>query len=46
MSKDNQKKQYKKFIMAVAGFFILILGITLILVWWANVMLSFYSKGR
>jgi len=39
MTKDDQKNTYKKFIMYVIGFFILILGITLILAWWENVIL-------
>jgi len=43
MPKDDQKKTYKKFIMAVAGFFILILGITLILAWWQDVVI--FLKG-
>jgi len=39
MPKDDQKNTYKKFIMYVIGFFILILGITLILAWWENVII-------
>lgn len=39
MTKDNQNSTYKKFIMYVIGFFILILGITLILTWWENVII-------
>jgi len=41
MGKVNQKKAYKKFILFVVGFFVLILGITLILVWWSNVVVLF-----
>jgi len=37
MAKDVQKNTYKKFITLLVGFFILILGITLILTWWADV---------
>lgn len=39
MAKDNQKNTYKKFVMYIVGFFILILGITLILTWWADVVI-------
>lgn len=39
MPKDDQKNTYKKFIMYVIGFFVLILGITLILAWWENVII-------
>jgi len=41
MAKDSQKSTYKKFLLFVVGFFILILGITLILVWWSNVLILF-----
>jgi hypothetical protein len=34
MAVDNQNDTFKKFILFVIGFFVLILGITLILVWW------------
>jgi len=37
MEKKDQKSSYKKFVLFVVGFFILILGITLILVWWMDV---------
>ena len=43
MTKDNQKAAYKKFILFVIGFFILILGVTLILVWGQYV--AFLFKG-
>ena len=43
MVKDNQKSTYKKFVMFVIGFFILILGITLILAWWEDVVIL--AKG-
>ena len=39
MAKDNQKNTYKKFVMYIVGFFILILGITLILTWRADVVI-------
>ena len=38
MVKDHQKSTYKKFLMFLIGFFILILGITLILAWWEDVV--------
>jgi len=38
MTKNSQTKNYKKFVLFVAGFFVLILGITLILVWWKDVV--------
>ena len=38
MAKDDQKNTYKKFLLFVIGFFILILGITLILLWWEDVL--------
>ena len=41
MAKDDQKSTYKKFIMFVFGFFILILGTTLILAWWTDVIIFF-----
>jgi len=37
MAKDQQKNAYKKFVTFLIGFFILILGITLILAWWEDV---------
>jgi len=41
MEENNQKKSYKKFVLFVIGFFILILGITLILFWWMDVAVLF-----
>ena len=41
MKKDDQKKGYKKFVLFVAGFFILVLGVTLILVCWRDVVSLF-----
>ena len=41
MAKDDQKSTYKKFIMFLVGFFILILGVTLILAWWQDVVILF-----
>lgn len=38
MAKDQQKSTYKKFVTFLIGFFILILGITLILAWWEDVV--------
>lgn len=38
MAKDEQKSDYKKFILLVVGFFILTLGVTLALVWWDDFM--------
>ena len=38
MAKDDQKNTYKKFILFLAGVFVLILGVTLILVWWKDVV--------
>lgn len=38
MTKDVQKSSYKKFILLVIGFFVLILGVTLALVWWNDFM--------
>ena len=43
MTKDDQNKTFKKFLLFVIGFFILILGIMLILVWWQYV--AFLFKG-
>jgi len=37
MVKKENNKTYKKFLLFVVGFFILILGVTLILVWWSDV---------
>ena len=41
MTKNDQTNTYKKFIMLLVGFFILILGITLILSWWRDVVILF-----
>ena len=41
MTKDNQKDNYKKFVLFVTGFFVLVLGVTLILVWWKDVAVLF-----
>lgn len=41
MAKDNQKSAYKKFVLFVAGFFVLVLGVTLILVWAGDVAALF-----
>ena len=41
MAKDSQKSAYKKFLMFCIGFFILILGVTLILAWWESVVVLF-----
>ena len=41
MEKDDRKNSYKKFVLFVAGFFVLILGITLILVCWEDVVALF-----
>jgi len=41
MVKDDQKSSYKKFILFLGGFFVLILGITLTLLWWKDVVALF-----
>ena len=41
MAKDDPKKTYKRFILFLVGFFIVILGITLILAWWKDVVILF-----
>lgn len=41
MAKDSQKSTYKRFLMFLVGFFILILGVTLILAWWKDVVILF-----
>ena len=41
MTKSDQKGTYKKFILFLVGFLILILGITLILAWWKDVVVLF-----
>ena len=37
-TKENNDSLYKKFIKYLAGTFVLILGITLVLVWWDDVV--------
>ncbi len=39
MTKSNSENKYKKFVLFVAGIFILVLGITLVLLWWTDVMI-------
>jgi hypothetical protein len=41
MAKDDQKNSYKKFVLFAAGFFVLVLGVTLILVCWKDVVALF-----
>lgn len=41
MVSDNRKNSYKKFVLCVGGFFILVLGMTLILVCWKDVVALF-----
>jgi len=41
MAKKNESKIYKKFLLFIIGFFILVLGITLILVWFEQVAILF-----
>lgn len=41
MAKDDRKDAYKKFVLFLAGIFVLVLGITLILVWWKDVAALF-----
>ena len=41
MDKDIQEGNYKKFVLFAAGFFTLVLGITLILVCWRDVVSLF-----
>ena len=41
MANDDPKNTYKKFVLFLAGFFVLILGITLILIWWDDVVVLF-----
>jgi len=38
MTETSMKKEYKMFLMFLLGIFILVLGITFILVWWEDVM--------
>ena len=37
----NQKNSYKKFVLYLVGSFFLILGITLVLIWWQDVVVLF-----
>ena len=41
MGKDPQKENYKRFVLFVIGFFVLVLGVTLILVWWKDLVTLF-----
>ena len=41
MTEGTSKSSHKIFFLFVIGFFILILGITLTLVWWPHVVLLF-----
>ena len=41
MTLDDQKPAYKKFIFFMVGMFILVLGITLVLIWWKDVVILF-----
>ena len=41
MAKDAEKNSYRRFILFVAGFFILVLGVTLILIWWKDLVVIF-----
>ena len=41
MVKTLSENNYKKFVLFVIGFFVLVLGITLILVWWKDVVALF-----
>ena len=41
MEKDDQKKNYKRFVLFMAGCFVLVLGVTLILVCWKDVVTLF-----
>ncbi len=41
MSKENDKAGYKKFLMFLVGVFVLILGVTFVLVWWEDVAAVF-----
>ena len=41
MEKDDQKKSCKKFVLLVGGLFILVLGSTLILACWQDVVALF-----
>jgi len=41
MTDKQGKPPYKKFVLFAVGFFVLILGVTLILVWWMDVAVLF-----
>ncbi len=41
MTKKGQKDSYKKFVLLAVGFFVLVLGVTLILVWWQELVVLF-----
>lgn len=38
---DDPTNTYKKFVLFVAGFFVIVLGVTLILGWWPDVVALF-----
>jgi len=44
MPDNGQNKTFKKFLLFVAGFFILILGVALILAWWPAVTALFQGS--
>ena len=39
--KNQKKSSYKKFVLYLVGSFFLILGITLVLIWWQDVVVLF-----
>jgi hypothetical protein len=41
MTNEKKAKHYKNFVLFVAGIFILLLGVTLILVWWKDAVMLF-----
>jgi len=41
MTENKQNKAYKKFLLFLVGVFLLVLGITLILFWWDEVVALF-----
>lgn len=41
MADQNQSKGYKKFVLFLCGCFALVLGVTLTLIWWADVVSLF-----
>ena len=41
MASEDQRNSYKKFVLFTGGFFILVLGVTLILVCWEDVVSLF-----